>query len=244
MVPDDLIQHALRRLARTIAVGGSGHARHKREAHATPDGRRDPRNLRHDALFCRSPCLGILGGRSQNFQCLRRPPWAPRCETHEDATWPRLAPRPSVASPSLGESLASEAEVDGVRIGVICEVHEQEAPLAGPRTEHRHRRAPCWAISAPSARPSSIRAPRVRCSNAVSFATRPSCTATLVGPVPARRPVDVDFVGRPLDEQVLFRIASAHEGDETARHLALRTLLGPLATQETCDRFDHDVAVE
>ena len=154
MVPDDLIQHALRRLARTIAVGGSGHARHKREAHATPDGRRDPRNLRHDALFCRSPCLGILGGRSQNFQCLRRPPWAPRCETHEDATWPRLAPRPSVADPSLGESLASEAEVDGVRIGVICEymnkkllsqAHEQsidiverpagQSPL--PRRDHR-----------------------------------------------------------------------------------------------------------
>lgn len=33
----------------------------------------------------------------------------------------------------------------------------------------------------------------------------------LVGPIPAQLPVGVDFVGRPFDEPMLFRIASAYE---------------------------------
>jgi Asp-tRNA(Asn)/Glu-tRNA(Gln) amidotransferase A subunit family amidase len=33
----------------------------------------------------------------------------------------------------------------------------------------------------------------------------------LVGPIAARLPVGVDFVGRPFDEGLLFRIASAYE---------------------------------
>jgi Asp-tRNA(Asn)/Glu-tRNA(Gln) amidotransferase A subunit family amidase len=33
----------------------------------------------------------------------------------------------------------------------------------------------------------------------------------LVGPVPAQMPVGVDFIGRPFDEPLLFRIASAYE---------------------------------
>ncbi|HET9569440.1 MAG TPA: hypothetical protein VFP16_13780, partial [Vicinamibacterales bacterium] len=33
----------------------------------------------------------------------------------------------------------------------------------------------------------------------------------LVGPIAARLPVGVDFVGRPFDEAMLFRIASAYE---------------------------------
>jgi Asp-tRNA(Asn)/Glu-tRNA(Gln) amidotransferase A subunit family amidase len=35
--------------------------------------------------------------------------------------------------------------------------------------------------------------------------------ARLVGPVPAEIPVGVDFIGRPFDEPLLFRIASAYE---------------------------------
>src|SRR6185369_6938945 len=33
----------------------------------------------------------------------------------------------------------------------------------------------------------------------------------LVGPVPAKLPVGVDFIERPFDEPLLFRIASAYE---------------------------------
>ena len=33
----------------------------------------------------------------------------------------------------------------------------------------------------------------------------------LVGPVPVRLPVGVDFIARPFDEATLFRIASAYE---------------------------------
>jgi Asp-tRNA(Asn)/Glu-tRNA(Gln) amidotransferase A subunit family amidase len=33
----------------------------------------------------------------------------------------------------------------------------------------------------------------------------------LVGPVPAAMPVGVDFIARPFDEPMLFRIASAYE---------------------------------
>ena len=36
-------------------------------------------------------------------------------------------------------------------------------------------------------------------------------TTRLVGPVPAQIPVGVDFIGRPFDEPLLFRIASAYE---------------------------------
>jgi amidase len=33
----------------------------------------------------------------------------------------------------------------------------------------------------------------------------------LVGPVQAKLPVGVDFIARPFDERMLFRIASAYE---------------------------------
>ena len=49
----------------------------------------------------------------------------------------------------------------------------------------------------------------------------------LVGPVPARLPVGVDFVGRPFDEPVLFRIASAYEA--ATRHRTPPRDFGPLA---------------
>jgi len=39
----------------------------------------------------------------------------------------------------------------------------------------------------------------------------------LVGPVPARLPVGLDLVGRPFDESMLFRIASAYEAATTHR---------------------------
>jgi amidase len=49
----------------------------------------------------------------------------------------------------------------------------------------------------------------------------------LVGPIPARLPVGVDFVGRPFDEPMLFRIASAYEA--ATRHRAPPRDFGPLA---------------
>jgi amidase len=49
----------------------------------------------------------------------------------------------------------------------------------------------------------------------------------LAGPIPARLPVGVDFVGRPFDEPMLFRIASAYEA-ATGHRTAPRDF-GPLA---------------
>jgi amidase len=47
---------------------------------------------------------------------------------------------------------------------------------------------------------------------------RDGAETRLVGPTPARLPVGVDFVGRPFDEPMLFRIASAYEA--ATRHRA------------------------
>ena len=49
----------------------------------------------------------------------------------------------------------------------------------------------------------------------------------LVGPIPARLPVGVDFVGRPFDEPLLFRIGSAYEA--ATRHRTPPRDFGPLA---------------
>jgi Asp-tRNA(Asn)/Glu-tRNA(Gln) amidotransferase A subunit family amidase len=49
----------------------------------------------------------------------------------------------------------------------------------------------------------------------------------LAGPVAARLPVGVDFVGRPFDEPLLFRIASAYEA--ATRHRTPPRDFGPLA---------------
>lgn len=48
----------------------------------------------------------------------------------------------------------------------------------------------------------------------------------LVGPVPARLPVGVDFLGRPFDEATLFRIASAYEA--ATKHRVPPAAFGPL----------------
>ena len=49
----------------------------------------------------------------------------------------------------------------------------------------------------------------------------------LVGPIPARLPVGVDFVSRPFDESMLVRIASAYEA--ATRHRTPPRDFGPLA---------------
>jgi Asp-tRNA(Asn)/Glu-tRNA(Gln) amidotransferase A subunit family amidase len=49
----------------------------------------------------------------------------------------------------------------------------------------------------------------------------------LVGPISARLPVGVDFIGRPFDEALLFRIASAYE--KATHHRTPPTDFGPLA---------------
>src|SRR5262245_44356273 len=49
----------------------------------------------------------------------------------------------------------------------------------------------------------------------------------LVGPIPARLPVGVDFVGRPFDESMILRIASAYEA--ATKHRMPPRGFGPLA---------------
>ena len=49
----------------------------------------------------------------------------------------------------------------------------------------------------------------------------------LVGPIPARLPVGVDFVGRPFDEPMIIRIASAYEA--ATRHRTPPRGFGPVA---------------
>jgi len=48
----------------------------------------------------------------------------------------------------------------------------------------------------------------------------------LVGPVPARLPVGVDFIARPFAEPMLVRIASAYEA--ATRHRRPPAAFGPL----------------
>jgi len=55
---------------------------------------------------------------------------------------------------------------------------------------------------------------------------RDGADTRLAGPIPARLPVGVDFVGRPFDEAMLFRIASAYEA--ATRHRTPPRDFGPL----------------
>ena len=51
---------------------------------------------------------------------------------------------------------------------------------------------------------------------------RDGAETRLVGPIPARLPVGVDFIARPFDEPLLFRIASRLRGGDQAPHAAAR----------------------
>ena len=56
---------------------------------------------------------------------------------------------------------------------------------------------------------------------------RKGAETPLVGPIRARLPVGVDFVARPFDEPMLFRVASAYEA--ATRHRTPPADFGPLA---------------
>jgi amidase len=56
----------------------------------------------------------------------------------------------------------------------------------------------------------------------------PSIPMKTVGPVAAKLPIGVDFLGRPFSEPLLFKIAAAYE--KATRHRAPPTALGPLMT--------------
>ena len=53
----------------------------------------------------------------------------------------------------------------------------------------------------------------------------------LVGPVPAKLPVGIDFLARPFGEPTLFKIASAYEA--ATRHRVSPAEFGPLDRRET-----------
>ena len=50
----------------------------------------------------------------------------------------------------------------------------------------------------------------------------------LVGPVPAKMPVGVDFLGRPFSEPTLLKIAAAYE--QATKHRKPPPDFGPLPT--------------
>jgi Asp-tRNA(Asn)/Glu-tRNA(Gln) amidotransferase A subunit family amidase len=50
----------------------------------------------------------------------------------------------------------------------------------------------------------------------------------IVGPVPAKLPIGVDFLGRPFSEPLLFRIAAAYE--KATQHRAPPAAFGPLTS--------------
>jgi Asp-tRNA(Asn)/Glu-tRNA(Gln) amidotransferase A subunit family amidase len=56
---------------------------------------------------------------------------------------------------------------------------------------------------------------------------RDGSTTRLAGPIPAKLPVGVDFVARPFDEPLLFRIAAAYEA--ATRHRTPPPEFGPVA---------------
>jgi Asp-tRNA(Asn)/Glu-tRNA(Gln) amidotransferase A subunit family amidase len=56
--------------------------------------------------------------------------------------------------------------------------------------------------------------------------SRPAAATKLVGPIPARLPVGVDFLGRPFSEPILLRIAAAYEAATRLREPPPR--FGPL----------------
>jgi len=55
----------------------------------------------------------------------------------------------------------------------------------------------------------------------------PKAATRLVGPLPARLPVGIDFLGRPFDEPKLLRIAAAYEA--ASKHRIIPAGFGPVA---------------
>ena len=49
----------------------------------------------------------------------------------------------------------------------------------------------------------------------------------MVGPIPAKLPIGVDFLGRPFSEPTLLRIAAAYEG--VSKHRMAPPEFGPVA---------------
>jgi amidase len=98
--------------------------------------------------------------------------------------------------------------------------------LNGPREPNVNGRSPVgWSLLGQQGFP-VISAP-AGFTTEVWDRVRDGAGTRLVGPIAARLPVGVDFVGRPFDEAVLFRIASAYEA--ATKHRTPPPDFGPLA---------------
>ncbi len=109
---------------------------------------------------------------------------------------------------------------------VVTDGQHPAAKLNGPREPNVNGRSPVgWSLLGQQGFP-VISVP-AGFTTEVWDRVREGRGTRLVGPIPARLPVGVDFVGRPFDEPVLFRIASAYEA--ATRHRTPPRDFGPLA---------------
>jgi Asp-tRNA(Asn)/Glu-tRNA(Gln) amidotransferase A subunit family amidase len=98
--------------------------------------------------------------------------------------------------------------------------------LNGPREPNVNGRSPVgWSLLGQQGFP-AITVP-AGFTTAVWDRVRDGAGTRLAGPIPARLPVGVDFIGRPFDEPLLFRIASAYEA--ATKHRTPPKDFGPLA---------------
>ena len=97
--------------------------------------------------------------------------------------------------------------------------------LNGPREPNVNGRPPIgWSLLGQQGFP--VMSVPAGFTTAVWDRVRDGAETRLVGPTPARLPVGVDFIGRPFDEPMLFRIASAYEA--ATRHRTPPRGFGPV----------------
>ena len=105
---------------------------------------------------------------------------------------------------------AVHAGAEARRAGVSPTATIPPPKLNGPREPNVNGRSPIgWSLLGQQGFP--VMSVPAGFTTEVWDRVRDGAGTRLVGPIPARLPVGVDFVGRPFDEPMLFRIASAYE---------------------------------